>query len=591
MSLSRFFVKAFGYASLIVRYGRWKSGYGYLHPQELPFKINDELVGAYEYTLQGIRVLDKGHVVDFHRDPVSGQVLAGYLPSKLIRYNTIKGFDIKFLWDVSRFQFMSEVVSCAHLKKRKKEIYLLNIEHFKRSNRPYFGPNWICTMDAAIRAVNILYYYEQINQSSEFSQEETNVVKDVLYNHYWFIYNNLEWKEEGRGNHYLSNLCGLVILGTRLQLGIREERIFRFAVMGFIDEVRSQFLGDGCYFENSTGYHRLALEMVSYTVSYMLSMSSRQGTGIDDYVDLASYSDSVSSFREFLQVELVPVLLKAKFFCEAISLMDGKFIQIGDNDSGRFVIRDAEYLDSFREKYGHDGIPQSNYSIKRDIEVQLSLLEVDSNVQTLNAGFGTTFSDTVIEGLREVAEYSICTGSFSHCSVNVFPDFGLVVWNADQCQVFFRCGFSPHKTGHAHEDQLALFISKGNESLLDPGTSTYNRNSAIRYRYQSGQSHFAPFFTDISQGNQLGIFRFTYNGTFRLVNVSESGAIGIWHVDGRELVRKVSISDNCIHVTDYVSIGHSSLYTCTPLHELMVLPLSPEYGVLDNHDGNWCKDF
>ena len=46
-------------------------------------------------------------------------------------------------------------------------------------------------------------------------RKHNNIIINSLYDHVKFILNNLEWSEN-RGNHYLTNICGILCLSTFL---------------------------------------------------------------------------------------------------------------------------------------------------------------------------------------------------------------------------------------------------------------------------------------------------------------------------------------------------------------------------------------
>lgn len=530
----------------------------------------------FKYHLQGFHVLQDKTDVDFHLDAISGRRVGGLMPSKLIKFRNVPNFDIKFIWDVSRFQFMSEVLDAYGINEVSKDIFLRNLKSFRSSNRPYFGPNWMCTMDVAIRGVNIVYYCEALGSNLAFSASEQSTISEILHNHYRFIYANLEWKKEGRGNHYLSNLCGLIILGGTLQMDEQDSKKFEFAVNEFIKEVRLQFLQDGAYFENSTAYHRLALEMVFYTLKYMHAYDLKSNGHLLSCVNFEQLGYAPLSFKNLIDREFSEMLGKAAIFCNSITLDDGSFIQIGDNDSGRFIIRDAIYMESFKGHFRNDNISLSNYTIVQEIQSSTFACKEDSLRTNSFLHSQVTTND---REFTEVGCTSFETEVMTQPEVSIFPNFGLIVWKSGNTSISFRCGYSHIKMSHAHEDQLSITIRSSRKFLLfDKGSYTYNRSQKERTRYQSSEAHFVPYFKDLRQGNQLSTFQFSYNGHFELLRYDAYGAVGRWNVKNRSIIREISLLVGKVIVTDFVNSPYADLYEVTPIGRIDLIPNSLEYG-------------
>ena len=93
----------------------------------------------------------------------------------------------------------------------------------------------------------------------------------MLYIHGHQIMNNLETRRNKYGffvnnNHFMANLCGLIFLGLLFQGNDSGKQWLRFGLRHLAKEIKRQVTVDGCDFESSISYHRLVLEMVSYTL-------------------------------------------------------------------------------------------------------------------------------------------------------------------------------------------------------------------------------------------------------------------------------------------------------------------------------------
>ncbi len=534
---------------------------------------------GYRYRLQGVQLGEESGKPDFFTDLVSGQRISPMVPSGLVRHRGRKGFDIKFIWDLSRFQFFSEHLTLDVEETGQLRLLMCFVRNFKRGNIPYFGPNWMCTMDVAIRAVNVLYFFEYFHQSGQTTSDDDHLIEGFLYTHFCFIHRNLENHSKVNGNHYLSNLCGLIVIGSRLDLNERDIQVVKFALTEFRSEVENQFLPDGAYFENSTGYHRLATEMVLYTLRFVLTSNERfirQALGCWR----VSATEEVTLTTSWIFTFLFPLLSKAKQFCKHTTVPDGTFVQIGDNDSGRFINRDYLCHRSFVEIFGNDGVGRSFFSVMRDIDSlfeDYGYCEEDSG-----ASLDLHFKAVSNEGLFRVAEYGFSlSGETSAAVVRCFPQFGIITWSDNSFFMSFRCGHSDPKTSHAHEDQLSISLwDSGKWVVADKGSGTYNRSAVMRKSYREVESHFAPYFQSVSQGISSGIFDFSYNGSYVFGLEAANSAWGRWTVDGKALLRTVTLEDGEIFIRDFVAADDRTVYRHTSVEKLNLSPMSIEYGVV-----------
>jgi hypothetical protein len=112
-------------------------------------------------------------------------------------------------------------------------------------------------MDVAIRAVNWLWGYAFFQNSPSLTDEFILKFHYSLLNHGRHIRANLEWSETLTGNHYLSDIVGLLFLGV-LCPQFRQAAEWRaFALQELWREIPKQVYPDGVSFEASiSSQHR-----------------------------------------------------------------------------------------------------------------------------------------------------------------------------------------------------------------------------------------------------------------------------------------------------------------------------------------------
>lgn len=166
--------------------------------------------------------------------------------------------DIKVPWEVSRLQWLVALARAYTYtddsRYRKGATRLLR--SWADANPVGSGPNWTNAMEAGIRATNLVWAAEILDDP-----EFTTLVGGTLRDHGWFILANLEYTPRLTSNHYLADLVGLVHIGGALRHSSAGRLWLRLGSRQLQREILKQFHEDGSNFEASTGYHRLSTEL------------------------------------------------------------------------------------------------------------------------------------------------------------------------------------------------------------------------------------------------------------------------------------------------------------------------------------------
>ena len=142
--------------------------------------------------------------------------------------------------------------------------------------------NWACTMDVAIRAANWLVGGRVLSRGrrsgcavscagSTRAFTSTGGSSAVIWNA----------ASEGTANHYLADIVGLLFIAVYCPFFRESRRWRRFCIRELIREMDGQVYADGCHFEASTCYHRLALELFFFaTVLVAIDEGASTGDGV-----------------------------------------------------------------------------------------------------------------------------------------------------------------------------------------------------------------------------------------------------------------------------------------------------------------------
>jgi hypothetical protein len=184
---------------------------------------------------------------------------------KDIVYGNDSGADIKVPWEIGRLQHLPylalQFINTGEAKYRSE---LRNqLFDFMASNPTNFGTQWMTSMDIGIRLVNILIALSMFDNLLDLLDDrELELVESYLFDHYLHIKNNIEFSEGMRGNHYLANLCSLVIYLCLIDEAETNDAILSRYLELIDTELDYQFYADGTNFEGSTRYHIFVSQML-----------------------------------------------------------------------------------------------------------------------------------------------------------------------------------------------------------------------------------------------------------------------------------------------------------------------------------------
>jgi hypothetical protein len=389
--------------------------------------------------------------IDWHADFISGY---RWNPGTFYRNIPVghrRGVDIKVPWELSRFQHLICLGQAYCLTEDKKyaDEFVNQIRDWIKQNRVGFGVNWRCTMDAAIRAANWLAAQEFFAESGDVPEDFWNDFYGSLYEHGRFIRRHLENKGSVRGNHYIADLAGLYFIAVYCPF-FEESRAWRtFAVAELEKEMLYQVYPDGCSFEASTSYHRLALEMFFYAAL----LGKRAGRAFS-----GEYNNRLKKMFTFSLYCIKP---------------DGRIPQIGDNDNGRFL------LFSRRPVLDHTYL--------------LSLAAINfSDSQFKRAGQYFDEEAFWVFGKEGKNIYDSMEEDQAPLDSREFRDAGWYILRDEADYCFVSCGPNGQngEGGHAHNDKLSFeLMLNGKDVIIDPGTFAYTSYPDERNKFRSTAYH------------------------------------------------------------------------------------------------------
>lgn len=411
-----------------------------------------------------------------------------------------KGADIKVPWELSRCHhllWLGEAYLISHDERYAIEI-VDEIENWMEENPFMYSVNWNCTMDVAIRSVNWMYALGMVIDSPSVTQVLLEKVYRSLYQHGWFIFNNLERTLPFSNNHLFSDLTGLLYMSLLFNKTKRGKQWYDYVVTALYDEMRCQVLPTGVHFERSVSYHRLMTEMVVASL-YLLK---RNGVSVPSDIEYRA-----GSMLSYIQAYTKPNHLSPL---------------VEDNDDGRFlpfVRRDFRQHDYLLDPYSAESLFLTN-----GVE-PLSFDQVKESRLFKDAGHAV---------LRDKEAY-------------------LFVTNGEQS------GYPSDKktTGtHTHNDKLSFELALGNEDIIiDPGAYIYTPNPEKSFEFRSTSKHNTVVVDGeeqnfITANNVFSITKNSHSTKFRLL--SDTFVEGEYRTFEGGLIhyRRIELVDDTVFLVD-----------------------------------------
>ena len=427
------------------------------YPESIKKIINyaDEICN-HIFDLLGSGKIELGEEIDWHLDYKSGfrwYHNEYYLwTGKHVDCYLKKGIsaDVKVPWELSRCQHfvtLGKAYWYTDNEKYAKE-FASQIESWITNNPVELGVNWACTMDVAIRAVNWIWGYYFFYQSKSLTKDFMIKIYKSLFLHGRHIINNLEFGHI-RGNHYLSDIVGLVYLGIFFQETKEGKKWLEKGLSALEEEMKFQVYPDGVDFEASISYHRLVAELFLSPTLLCLK---------NNITFPRWYMDRLEKMFEFVMY---------------YTKTDGMCPVIGDADDGRLHIL-----------------------AKHDINDHRYLLSVGAvlfNRDDFKSAYPIFDEEAFwLLGMDGLNKFKLLATNKIKLTSRSFENGGYYIMRKDDLYMIIRCGDVGRRGygGHGHCDCLSFELFMGSRSIIiDPGAYVYTADAAARNLFRSTKYH------------------------------------------------------------------------------------------------------
>src|SRR5256714_14607047 len=408
------------------------------------------IVSAHRWPLLGYGALDFGEEVDWLRDPASGArwPLRFHGDVRLVRGD---GSDVRVLWELNRLGHMLTLGRAYALAREESfaEEFFRQVESWIEQNPVGFGPNWACAMEVSLRALNLLAAFQLLRRSRALDERRLARLLALFDAHAHYVRRNLEFSYIATGNHYLSDVVGLLWLGVCLP-ELRAASEWRaFGLRESLRELDKQVLADGADCEASTGYHRFVTELFLYS----FTLCRANGIEIE-----ARHWHKLRSMLEYVRAYLRP---------------DGRAPLVGDTDDGQvlpIVRRDADDH-AYLLAVGAALFGEPRFKLSEEAPEEVAWLLGPEGVKI--------YSELETAGARSAQSA-------------VFKDAGACVMREGDLYLLLSAsgaGLSG-RGAHGHNDALSVEVSaRGVSFIADAGTYVYTSDAREREQFRSTAFH------------------------------------------------------------------------------------------------------
>lgn len=387
-----------------------------------------------------------GEKIDWHMDFKSGKRWPMAHFSRINIVDPGDDSDVKVPWELSRLQHLTDLGRAYWITGDESwmDEFKAVITDWEENNPVDTGVNWTCSMEVAIRAINIIWGLYFFSAHDGLDDEFIERTVRLLYYHGLHIEKNLEIIGEGSNtNHLLSDYIGLFYLGVLFPEFDRSRKWRTIAARGLEKEMMLEVLSDGVDYECSTSYHRLVEEI--FLTAYILGQNNHFEFSKD-------YRDRLGQMLDYSM---------------AITAPSGMTPLMGDNDDG-FIVR----------------LSTENPADHRPL--------VDVGLTTLGREVPIRFSRTEerlwYNGLESL-DAEIVT--YEPKSV-LFKDAGIAVIQHNEFHLAFNAGKITDRTtgGHKHNDNLSITLEVNRVPyLVDSGSYCYTSDYKMRNYSRSTAAH------------------------------------------------------------------------------------------------------
>lgn len=340
--------------------------------------------------------------------------------------------DVKLIWEPSRFGWVFPLARAYFLTGEAcySEAFWELLDSWRAANPPNRGWNWQSGQEVAFRALALGFGLCAFRSSFQDEPERVATLLQTIAFHAARLPPTLSYASAQNNNHLLIEGLALLQCGLLLPMLKDADRWRRLGVSVVAQALHRQVFPDGGYIQQSTNYHRLALQAGLWAARLL----EAQGGEVPETI-------------------IDPLRRMMRWLYAVVDPLSGAAPNFGPNDSAQLMPLSACPLEDFRPTVqaaarmtlGRPLYPPGAWD---DLSLWLGL-EVGRDADAGPPG-----------GLTERPG-------------DDFPDSGVALLRGERCWALLRA--ARFKTRPGHSDQMHFDLwRRGRNILCDPGTFSYN---------------------------------------------------------------------------------------------------------------------
>lgn len=459
---------------LAVPTARWTP----LEPASYPVHLHNSCA-----PMESIRLFDLefpvGFEFDWHRDYRYGrQVERRFAGALNIRDNAVVS-DIKYVWEPSRHQHLSELAFAANAEQHADYI-VRALTSWLHANPYLCGVHWTSSLELAERVVSWALLYPRIAGYVARDEEFRRCWLDSIYQHLTRISRKLSLYSSAN-NHLVGELSGLFVGASCFDFWPQCGEWRRLAQESLEREIRLQVGEDGVNREQAMSYHLFTMEL------FLLAFAIGRNTKCPFS---AGYAQRLRAMAGFL---------------DTVATTSGDLPWYGDSDDAR-------------------GFVLSNSESGLEVAMQLAGLLFAEPRWLRFSKTATAAARALVPELAANLDRITVRPATSR---ELFPDAGLACVRSNDDSVRLLMDFGPlgftSIAAHGHADALSLWLAIDDEYfLVDAGTYAYHSHPEWRTYFRSTTAHNTARVDGLNQSEMAGRFLWSAKANARLLRFEKS---------------------------------------------------------------------
>ncbi|HUN62524.1 MAG TPA: alginate lyase family protein [Candidatus Sulfotelmatobacter sp.] len=429
-----------------------------------------EAICEHRFRVFGYPEVRCGAIIPWHRDLVHGQEAARDHYSLVPTLDFGSVGDSKIVWELSRHQQFF-VLCQAYLltgEERFAEECLAQWEDWLQQNPYRRGINWASSLEVAFRSWSWTWMLYFLLGSKALTGERLGLLTQALGRNAEFIRENIS-TYFAPNTHLIGEAFALFVTGVLLPELHGAETWCAQGQNILAEQMERQVRDDGSHFEQSTFYHRYAIEF--FLAAAILA--DRNGVPFD-----LRYKSKLQTMLEYLACTAFP---------------NGEHPAIGDSDGGRllpFGVFNAE-----------------------DHRPVLSTAAIYFQRGDFLTAKGFDEQALWLMGLGAEPQFRQLQSAGPSTASRTFRDAGVITMRSDGSRdaKFLLFDAGPQGvlfSGHGHADALSFVCgANGTNWLIDPGTFVYSSSREWRDFFRSTAAHNTLAIDDQDQAIRVDWFK------------------------------------------------------------------------------------